>query len=177
MPLCVFHCSCYYLKHTALYFVKYSSFWKLSKVGNVDDKWHWSKSPFFKKLLSENICAWYIYIYIHTHTHSEMSVTKSCGWRNYIRYNEILLHWNTLKISHRCLHRRFCRAAAIESNESKAPLRARLHWSIRVARRLNSGPNPKLKMFTLSLVISIPFNIDCDERAGECGYVLSIFIF
>jgi hypothetical protein len=26
-------------------------------------------------------------------------------------------------------------------------------------------------MFTLSLVISIPFNRNCDERAGECGYV------
>jgi hypothetical protein len=26
-----------------------------------------------------------------------VSITKSCGWRNYIRYNEISLHWNTLK--------------------------------------------------------------------------------
>jgi hypothetical protein len=65
----------------------------------------------------------------------------------------------------------------IKSNESKGPLRAHLHWSIRVAQPLNSWPNPNLKMFTLSLVMSIPFNINCDERAGECGYLPSIFIF
>jgi hypothetical protein len=35
----------------------------------------------------------------------------------------------------------------------------------------------KLKMFTLSLGISIPFNRNCDERAGDCGSVPSIFIF
>jgi hypothetical protein len=51
-----------------------------------------------------------------------VSITKSCGWRNYIRYNEISLQWNTLKC-HRCLHRRFSRAVAIESNESWGPLR------------------------------------------------------
>jgi hypothetical protein len=29
----------------------------------------------------------------------------------------------------------------------------------------------------MSLVISIPFSRNCDERAGECGYIPSIFIF
>jgi predicted metal-dependent phosphotriesterase family hydrolase len=33
-------------------------------------------------------------------------------------------------MSHRCLQRRLSRAAVIESNESKGPLRAHLHWSI-----------------------------------------------
>jgi hypothetical protein len=77
-----------------------------------------------------------------------------------------------IKMSHRCLHRRFCRAAAIESNESRW-LCARLHWSIWVARPSNSWPNPKLKLFTLSLVISIPFNRNRDERVVECSYVPS----
>jgi hypothetical protein len=106
-----------------------------------------------------------------SHIQWNVSITKSCGWRNYIRKNEISLHWNTLKISHRCSHRRFSRAAAIESNKSRGPLCAHLHWLIQVARSLNSWPNPELKMFPLSLVISIPFNRNCDERAGECGYV------
>jgi hypothetical protein len=50
---------------------------------------------------------------------------------------------------------------------------ARLYWSIWVARPLNSWPNPKLKMFTLSLVISNPLSRNRDERAGECDYVPS----
>jgi hypothetical protein len=113
----------------------------------------------------------------------EQNDTVKCQYNEIVRvtkldsFYEISLHWNTLKMSHKCLHRRFSPAAAIESNESKGPLRACLHWSIRVARPLNSWPNLKLKIFTLSLVILIPFNINCDERAGECGYVPSIFIF
>jgi hypothetical protein len=109
--------------------------------------------------------------------------TVKCQYNEIVRVtklhslNEILLHWNTLKMSHRCLHRRFSRVAAIESNESIGPLCSHLHWSIRVTRPLNSWPSPKLKMFTLSLVISIPLNRNCDKRAGECGYVTSIFIF
>jgi hypothetical protein len=99
------------------------------------------------------------------------SITKSCGWRNYIRYNEISLHWNTLK-RQTCLHRRFSRAAVIELNESRG-LCARLYWSIWVARPLNSWPKPKLTMSTLPLVISIPFCRNRDERAGECSYVPS----
>jgi hypothetical protein len=102
-----------------------------------------------------------------------VSITKSCRWWRFIRNFVTLKH---IKMSHRCLHRRFSRAAAIGLNESK-DLCARLHWSIRVARPWNSWPNPKLKMFTLSHAISIPFNRNCDERAGECGYVPSMFIF
>jgi hypothetical protein len=64
----------------------------------------------------------------------------------------------------------------IESNESRGPLRVftLVDLSRTTAEQLAES---KLKMFTLSLVISIPFNRNCDERAGECGYVPSIFIF
>jgi hypothetical protein len=66
----------------------------------------------------------------------------------------------------------------LRSNRTKVEdLCKRLHWPIWVAQPLNSWLKPKLKMFTLSLVISIPFNRNCDEQADECGYVLSIFIF
>jgi hypothetical protein len=62
----------------------------------------------------------------------------------------------------------------LRSNRIKVEgLCARLNWPILIARPLNSWPNPRLKMFTLSLVISIPFNRNRDERAGECGYVTS----
>jgi hypothetical protein len=53
-----------------------------------------------------------------------VSIMKSCGWRNYICCNKIALHWNTLRMSHRCLHRWISRAAAIESNKSRGPVRA-----------------------------------------------------
>jgi hypothetical protein len=35
----------------------------------------------------------------------------------------------------------------------------------------------KAENVNMSLVVSIPFNRNCDERAGYCGYVPSIFIF
>jgi hypothetical protein len=52
-----------------------------------------------------------------------VSITKSGRWRNYIHYSEISLHWNTLKMSYRCLHRRFSHAAVIESNKSRESMR------------------------------------------------------
>jgi hypothetical protein len=53
----------------------------------------------------------------------------------------------------------------------------RLRWSLWVVWPLKFWLNPKMKMFTLLLVISVPFNRNCDEQDGECGYVPSIFIF
>jgi hypothetical protein len=78
-------------------------------------------------------------------------------------------------MSHRFLHRRFSRAAAIESNESRRPLRA--FALVDLSRTaIEQLAEPKAEN-VLSLVISIPFNRNCDERAGECGYVPSMIIF
>jgi hypothetical protein len=105
-----------------------------------------------------------------------VSIMESCWWWNFIRYSEISLHWNTLKMSQRCLHRRFSCAAVIESNESRGPLRA--FTLVDLSRTaIEQLADPNLKIFTLSLVISIPFKRNCDERAGECDYVPLMFIF
>jgi hypothetical protein len=51
-----------------------------------------------------------------------------------------------------------------------------LCWLMRVAWTMNNWLNPNMKMVTLMLVISIPFNRNY-EQVGDRGYVPTIFIF